>query len=224
MAIVRSMPSSVAVGEAPSPAENGKRERLVAAACDVLYRHGVQRTTLADIAEAADVPLGNVYYYFKTKDDIVAAVVQTHVDQLGFAATELERRHRTPKTRLKALVGMVAEQGETITRYGCPYGTLSSELSKRGDAASKALTAQLMETLVGWVEEQFAALGRRDARECAIELVVAYQGAAVVASALGQPEVMARGASSLKRWIDSLDAQTDRARHHDGHRRKGVTP
>ena len=218
------MPSSAAVVEAPSSVGHGKRERLIAAACDVLYRHGVQRTTLADIAEAADVPLGNVYYYFKTKDDIVAAVVQTHVDQLGFAAAELERRHRTPKARLKALVGMVAEQSETITRYGCPYGTLSSELTKRGDAPSKALTAQLMEKLVGWVEEQFAALGRRDARECAIELVVVYQGTAVVGSALGQHEVMARGASRLKKWIDSLDAQTDRARNDGGHGGKGVTP
>ena len=218
------MPGSIAVGEAPSTAGQGKRERLVAAACDVVYRYGVQRTTLADIAEAADVPLGNVYYYFKTKDDLVAAVVQTHVDQLGFAVAELERRHRAPKARLKALVGMIAEQGETITRYGCPYGTLSSELTKRDDASSKALTARLMETLVGWVEEQFAALGRRDARDCAIELVVAYQGAAVVGSALGKPEVMARGASRLKKWIDSLDTRTDRARHDGGHGRKGVTP
>ena len=46
----------------------GKRERLVAAACLVLHEQGVERTTLADIAQAADVPVGNVYYYFKTKD------------------------------------------------------------------------------------------------------------------------------------------------------------
>ncbi|MBO0730160.1 MAG: helix-turn-helix transcriptional regulator, partial [Acidimicrobiaceae bacterium] len=49
----------------------GKRERLVAAARDVCHRQGVEKTTLADIAEAADVPVGNVYYYFKTKDDLV---------------------------------------------------------------------------------------------------------------------------------------------------------
>jgi TetR/AcrR family transcriptional regulator, transcriptional repressor for nem operon len=30
---------------------------------------GVERTTLADVAQAADVPVGNVYYYFKTKDE-----------------------------------------------------------------------------------------------------------------------------------------------------------
>jgi AcrR family transcriptional regulator len=215
------MPHPTAVGA--STTRRGKRERLVAAASEVLYRQGVQRTTLADIAAAADVPLGNVYYYFKTKDDIVAAVVATHVDQLDSALGELECRHRTPKARLRALVGMVAEQGETITRYGCPYGTLCSELTKRGDESSKALAAHLMETLVSWAQRQFAALGRRDARNLAVELVVAYQGGAVVGSALGQPEVMARQARRLEYWINAQDAQTDRARQRVGDGRKGVT-
>jgi TetR/AcrR family transcriptional regulator, transcriptional repressor for nem operon len=206
------------------PARNGKRERLVLAACDLLYRQGLQRTTLADIADAAGVPLGNVYYYFKAKDDIVAAVVHTHVEQLGSGLAAVERRHRSPKARLKALVDMVADQGATITRYGCPYGTLSSELTKRSDGSSRALAAQLMETLVGWVQAQFVALGRRDARELAIELVVAYQGAAIVGSALGEPQVIARRASRVKKWIDSLHAGTDRAPQHGGHGQKGVTP
>ena len=59
----------------------GKRERLIAAACQRVYEQGVEKTTLADIAQAAGVPLGNVYYYFKTKDDIVRAVVETHLDE-----------------------------------------------------------------------------------------------------------------------------------------------
>ena len=45
----------------------GKRERLIAAAAQRIYEQGVEKTTLADIAAAAGVPLGNVYYYFKTK-------------------------------------------------------------------------------------------------------------------------------------------------------------
>ena len=39
----------------------GKRERLVAAATKLLHQQGIERTTLADIANAADVPAGNVY-------------------------------------------------------------------------------------------------------------------------------------------------------------------
>jgi AcrR family transcriptional regulator len=198
MSAVREIAASTAVG-------GGKRERLVAAACDLLYRQGVDHTTLADIAEAADVPLGNVYYYFKTKDDIVAAVVHAHVHQIEAATLELQRRHRSPKTRLKALVSMVSAQRETIARYGCPHGSLGTELAKRDSDGSGALAAQLMQALLGWTERQFAALGRRDARELAVELVVAYQGSAVVSSALREPALMARQARRLQKWIDTIE-------------------
>ena len=52
----------------------------MAAACRVLHEQGVERTTLADIALAADVPVGNVYYYFKTKDQLVEAAIKAHGD------------------------------------------------------------------------------------------------------------------------------------------------
>jgi AcrR family transcriptional regulator len=44
------------------PAAVGKRQRLTTATARVLHEQGVERTTIADIARAADVPTGNVYY------------------------------------------------------------------------------------------------------------------------------------------------------------------
>jgi hypothetical protein len=63
-----------------------------------------------------------------------------------------------------------------------------------------------MEALLSWAEQQFRAMGRRDARDLAVELVVAYQGSAVVSSSLGEPEVMARQARRLHKWIEALPA------------------
>lgn len=175
----------------------------MAAARELVYRRGVARTRLADIAQAADVPVGNMYYYFKAKDDIVAAVVQTHADQLTSALAELEQGHRSPRTRLKALVGVLAERRDAIARYGCRYGTLCSELAKLGE---DPVAAPLMRIPLDWAEQQFRAMGRRDARDLAVELVASYQGSAVLASALAQPELMARQARRLERWIESLHA------------------
>jgi AcrR family transcriptional regulator len=180
-----------------------KRERLVAAARELIYRQGVARTTLADIAQDADVPLGNVYYYFKTKDDIVGAVVDDRAAQLESTFAELERRHRSPKARLKALVAEFADRADATARFGCPYGTLSSELSKRDDG-SDPLAAPLMQIQLDWVEQQLRDMGRRDARDLAVELIAAYEGSTVLASALGQPELMARQSRRLQRWIDTL--------------------
>jgi AcrR family transcriptional regulator len=54
----------------------GKRDRLVAAASELLRQQSAEKTTLVDIARLADVPVGNVYYYFKTKEEIVETVIE----------------------------------------------------------------------------------------------------------------------------------------------------
>jgi TetR/AcrR family transcriptional regulator, transcriptional repressor for nem operon len=59
----------------------GKRDRLVAGARETIYRQGFEATTIADIAEASDVPLGNVYYYFKSKDELVAAAIDSYAQE-----------------------------------------------------------------------------------------------------------------------------------------------
>src|SRR6201997_4590297 len=108
------MTDSIGTDEAAPPTRPGKRERLIAAACDLFYRQGIAGTTLADIAEAADVPVGNMYYYFKTKDDIVTAVVEARAEEIRSATAALQRRHGSPKARLKALVAMLAESRDRI--------------------------------------------------------------------------------------------------------------
>ncbi|OBA70220.1 TetR family transcriptional regulator [Mycobacterium sp. 1554424.7] len=190
-------------GDAASPPPPGKRERLIAAACDLFYRQGIAGTTLAHIAEAAEVPLGNMYYYFKTKDDIVAAVVEARAEEIRAATAALQRKYGSPKARLKALVGMLAESGEAIADHGCALGTLCTELSNQS-GKSPTLTAPLMQTLLDWAEQQFHAMGRRDARELARELVIAYEGSAVLTNALAQPELMAQQARRIEKWINAL--------------------
>jgi len=182
----------------------GKRERLLAAATDLLYRQGVEKTTLADIAQAADVPLGNIYYYFKTKDAIVDAVVEAHVRGITEMLASLDRHYRSPKGRLKALFRTLAGQHDRIARYGCPHGTLCSELEKTGRAGEPAV-ARLVEIPIAWTEEQFRSMGRRDARDLAIEFIASYQGTAVLTQALREPALLSREGRRLERWIDSLD-------------------
>jgi AcrR family transcriptional regulator len=191
--------------EAAPVARPGKRERLVAAAGELVYRQGVTRTTLADIAQAADVPVGNVYYYFKTKDDIVAAVVQAQRDRLESSLVELEHRHRSPRDRLKALGDLLVEQRDMVAQYGCPYGTLSSELAKRAEAPDP-FAATLLRVQIDWAEQQFHAMGRDDAHDLAIELVASLQGGTVLTNALREPELMTRQAQRLERWIEALQA------------------
>jgi len=181
----------------------GKRERLVAAAIRLLHQHGIERTTLADIAQAAGVPAGNVYYYFKTKDDIIAAVIDAHAQQIRATLAAIDARRRSPKSRLKALVGELAGQSELVAEFGCPLGTLCSELDKRGAAAGLP-SPELMRLPIEWAEKQFRALGRADAHDLALDLMAAYEGSALLANTLRDPGVLSGSARRLDRWIDAL--------------------
>jgi TetR/AcrR family transcriptional regulator, transcriptional repressor for nem operon len=184
------------------PSARGKRERLIDGARQTLHAQGVESTTLADVANAADVPVGNVYYYFKTKDDLVRAVITAHADEVKARLAGLEH-HRTPKARLKAFVRMLTEERELAARYGCPQGSLCSELDKRDDELSRSC-AQLIMLPIEWAESQLRAMGRRDARELAVALIASYQGIALLTNTLRDPELMAREGRRLERWIDSL--------------------
>ncbi|GLY68553.1 TetR/AcrR family transcriptional regulator [Amycolatopsis taiwanensis] len=189
--------STTRAGRAP-----GKRERLAAAAAKVLHEQGVEKTTLADIAREADVPVGNVYYYFKTKNELVEAAIDTHTQNLAGMIEALDALP-TPGERLKALIAGWVEQRDTAVRFGCPTGTLASELDKRADGLD-ATVAALVRALIDWTERQFSELGRSDARELAVALIAAYQGISVLTNTLRDPELMVAEGRRLKRWIDSL--------------------
>ena len=193
-----------AVAGAPA----GKRERLVAAACRVLHEQGVERTTLADIALAADVPVGNVYYYFKTKDQLVEAAINAHGNDLRAMLSALDRR-RTPQARLKGLIGALVEQRELGARYGCPFGTLACELDKRPDGLDRT-AADVLGILADWAEQQFRSMGfgdQAEARDLAIALIASYQGISLLTNTFRDPELMVREGRRLERWIDSLASE-----------------
>ncbi|WKX71703.1 TetR/AcrR family transcriptional regulator [Streptomyces sp. XD-27] len=180
-----------------------KRQRLMAAAAQVVHQQGVERTTIADIARAADVPTGNVYYYFKTKDELVAAALAEHTRQLEIITGELDRLP-DPRERLKRLVQGWVGQRELAARYGCPTGTLAAELDKRAEGGLDAEAGSVIRLLLDWVERQFREMGLPDPDELALTLVGAYQGMSLLTNALRDPEIMARQGARLTAWLDSL--------------------
>jgi AcrR family transcriptional regulator len=177
-------------------------ERLVSAARRVLYEQGAEKATLADIAAAAEVPLGNVYYYFKTKDALVAAVIDGYRDSYDGLSAEFDQ-HQQPADRLKALVRLLTARQDMFARYGCPIGSLGSELGKQEDEL-RAGAGTILAGLIDWAEAQFREMGRDDARELAVALIAAYEGIALLAATLRDPGLIGTEGGRLERWIDSL--------------------
>jgi TetR/AcrR family transcriptional regulator, transcriptional repressor for nem operon len=180
----------------------GKRERLVASAADLLHRQGVDGPTLAEIAEAADVPPGNVYYYFKTRDELVHAVIEAQLDEVRTLLARLDAR-ATPLARLKGLAESWTENGPLVVEYGCPIGGLSHELNKH-DAELGADAARPLRELLEWAERQFRELGQRNPGAVAVTFLSAIQGAALLANAFRDEQLLKQEIRRIERWVESL--------------------
>ena len=180
----------------------GKRERLVASAAELIHRQGVEATTLAEIAQAADVPTGNVYYYFKTRDELVRAVIDQRTESFRALLHSLEQQP-TPAARLKALIRSWTAARELVAEHGCPMGTLCSELSKQSDGLARE-AAEVLALPIDWAQAQFRQMGHKEARELAITLLAGVQGATLLANTFHDPQIMTRQTRRLEHWIDTL--------------------
>lgn len=181
----------------------GNRTRLLQAAEKTTYRYGFGNTTIADIAKEARIPLGNVYYYFKTKDEIGDAIVELRVSRFRNLLQEFDKAG-SPKERLCAFVQIKIKNREELARSGCPVGTLCSELRKLGGAAAEK-SRVLFATALDWMEKQFRELGKEaDSRRLAVHLLSATQGVSVLAYTFNDPYLIEMEAARLKEWIHGL--------------------
>jgi TetR/AcrR family transcriptional regulator, transcriptional repressor for nem operon len=191
----------------PALQNSGKRVRLVQAALGLVYRHGFAETRLADIAAEANVPPGNVYYYFKTKEELGAAIIEERLSQIKTFQQKLDGMD-SAQERLCAFVQMTFNNREMLAQGGCPTGSLCTELHKEVGPLAQRSTA-LFEQLLDWLKEEFEALGKgADARGLAVHLLSALQGIAVLAHALNDPKIVLLETERLQKWIRALQSKT----------------
>ena len=179
------------------------RTRLVRAAVSLAYKQGFENTRLADIAKAAKVPPGNLYYYFKTKEEIGEAIVEHRFAEWSAAQAELGKV-LSPKERLCGFVLIVRRNREIVAQFGCPMGTFCSELNKEGGVLAQKASRYFTD-LLAWVEAQFRDFcAKGEARGHALHLLSAIQGAMVLAYCSKDPDLIKIEATRLVDWVRSL--------------------
>jgi TetR/AcrR family transcriptional regulator, transcriptional repressor for nem operon len=180
-----------------------KRSRLIDAAAKLVHEQGFHRTTLADISDESGVPLGNLSYYFKTKDAIGEAVV----DRLARAYDALRETWEStpdPRARLARFIQMTMDNREALSRSGCPVGTLCAELSKEEGVVGDRATRVFGE-LLHWIETQFRLLGKgAQSADLANHLLSAIEGVSLLALAFHDSKLVERESRYLQRWLRDL--------------------
>ncbi|WP_162789136.1 MULTISPECIES: TetR/AcrR family transcriptional regulator [Sphingomonas] len=176
-----------------------RRQRLVAAAAEQFHRRGVPATALADVARGADVPPGNMFYYFRTKDALAEAVVADWTARIEASLGELEAASADPRERLGLLLERAAGRGANYAAYGCPLAGIARDLRQMG--AEPALAAAPLKRLTAWVERQLGEAGDGQAARHALFVVAALQGAFVLAHASDEAAVVDEVRRSLDAWL-----------------------
>jgi TetR/AcrR family transcriptional regulator, transcriptional repressor for nem operon len=177
------------------------RERIVEAADDLFYRRGYEHTSFADIADAVDLSRGNFYYHFRTKDEILHAVIDARLAKTRAMLDEWERGGQEPADRVRSFTHMWLANAADIMRYGCPVGTLCAELAKL-QHGSQDEAKQLFTLFRAWLREQFTLLGReRDADALAMHLLARSQGVAALATAFRDRSFIEHEVERMDEWL-----------------------
>jgi AcrR family transcriptional regulator len=180
-----------------------KRMRLVDTAAKLAHERGFHQTSLADIAHESGVPLGNVYYYFKTKEALGEALI----DKFSNGSARARERWAAipdPKARIEAFIQMTIDNRKSLARSGCPIGTLCAELHKEGGPLAEH-AARLFADTLQWLEAQFREAGKgRESRSFAIHLLSALEGASLLTHTFHDPRLVVEESTRLKQWVRSL--------------------
>jgi AcrR family transcriptional regulator len=189
------------------------RAEIVARADDLFYRQGYERTSFADIAAAVNISRGNFYYHFKTKDEILDAVIDRRAGRTRAMLDAWAEGADGPRERIVAFIRMLIDNRAKIMLYGCPVGTLCGELAKLDHAAQKGAN-KIMAQFADWLTARFVEAGKRKkAPELARHLLARVQGVSALANALHDEKFIRREVAAMEQWLDGeLSVKRRRAR------------
>lgn len=187
--------------------QGSTRDEIVAAADALFYRQGFDHTSFADIAGVVRISRGNFYYHFKTKDEILEAVIARRLAATQAMLDGWEAAGETPVERLRSFVHILIANKANIKKYGCPVGTLTSELAKLNHAA-RGEAGALFTVFRSWLKRQFELLGcGKDADALALHLLARSQGVATLANAFHDEAFIRREVRDLCGWVEARAAE-----------------
>jgi len=201
--------------------EKKTRDYIVEVADRLFYRQGYERTSFAHIADAVRISRGNFYHHFRTKDEILDAVIALRLANTRKMLERWENEGQLPADRIRCFIMILISNQAKINLYGCPVGTLCTELAKMNHP-SKAEANKLFTLFRDWLRRQFTLLGRRtDADELAMHLLARSQGIAILANAFQDEEFVQQEVNLMCDWLESHTENPRRNRQGIGERVSG---
>lgn len=179
------------------------RQRILASAWELFYTRNFSDVGVQAICQHAGVNKGSFYHFFRSKQELVLAVLDSFADE--FERDLFNRAlnsDRTPWERLERLLDMVYRFQQTAAETmgqtpGCMFGNLSAELSSSNPGFRERIQrifvqmqARLAETLEQYQVD--AGLPPLDAAATAEAMIAYLQGLQLMARTYNDPELIRR--------------------------------
>ncbi len=179
------------------------RELIIEKADALFYKGGFEATSFADIAAVVGISRGNFYHHFKTKDDILDAVIERRIQVTRMMLDGWQVESENPRERILSFINMLIGNQTKIMAFGCPVGTLCSELAKL-DHVAHHRAVEIFGLFRDWLTEQFRELGADHAEALALHLLAWSQGVAVMANAFREETFIRNEVAGIEQWLATL--------------------
>lgn len=140
----------------------GTRQRLIEAARDLFLVQGYHSTGVAEIVRTANTKMGSLYYFFPTKEDLLAAVLEWYRENIyeGLLQPVYERIDDPIERVFGILDGYRQMLLLTGFEQGCPIGNLALELTNSHPKVRGLLVANFDQ----WADEVYKCLSGASAK------------------------------------------------------------
>ena len=195
---------------AQSTTAKGKatRDRIVGAAAQLMYRHGLAGTGTPAVRDAAGVSSSQIYHYFADKNDLARAVITAQTEAILNAQQPITNLHDLDAWR----DAIVTAAGRHHGTGGCPLGSLSSELSDNHPWARELLAtgfdrwAQHLDNGLTQLVDNGTLRADTDTRQLALALLAAMQGGLLLAQAQHNTDALRAALDTVIHQIHNLTA------------------
>ena len=186
---------------------NSVKSVIIKAANELFYHNGYEETSFTQIAEKAKISRGNFYHHFKTKEDILHAIVDYRLEDVTKTLDEWTEKYKTPKQRIKRYINILRDEADNAVRYGCPMGTLNTQLGK-SHTDIQPHARKIFDLFKVFLTKQFKELGfKKEAEHHAMHILARSQGITVVAHSYGDIKFLKREADTLDEWLEQLTSK-----------------
>lgn len=189
------------------------RQRLLAAAYDLFYRNGFARVGVDRVAERAGITKKSFYYHFKSKDHLLAAVLEHHhrhaLDRIAGWALNLEGGL---DAFLDSLFGNLADWAAKPRWEGAGFTRIVMELADRPGHPARAIARRHKAAVESWIAGELRRRGVPAPGDRARQIVLLLEGALALMLVHGSRDYAKAAADAAKALVGLPPAAAGAAR------------